>query len=224
MDDRFIIRKLADGVVLAVARLSDCQQQLLPAEETLSHNATPARVRELRGGRALARHALHALGMRGSEPILSGAEGEPLWPAGFCGSLSHTATHVSAIVADNAKHLSVGVDVNDARPLGPHLDAHVANSGEREILLNLSCATTRADVGNIAFSVKEAFFKAQFCLTRLRHLGFSEVCINVGVRCGELAFSCPAVEHALASQVAFNPVSYVGEVTGQLVCWVIWPA
>ena len=64
--------------------------RLFPAEEALVRTADPRRRAEFTAGRACARTALARLGLP-TAPVLAGRAGEPRWPAGVTGSITHCA-------------------------------------------------------------------------------------------------------------------------------------
>lgn len=215
-----ILQKVADRAVLVVGRLSDCQQPLFFEEEILCKNTTMARARELRGGRTVARAALHALGAQ-EAPILSGPHGEPLWSAGICGSIAHTSTHAAAIVAHVVQYQSIGVDINDSRPLGPELERRVASDEERAVVCEMYKDMDN-DAGNVAFSLKEAFYKAQFRITAHTNLAFSEVIINPGTGSRDVIFECQSIRHLLPQTQYLKSKGYASYIDNQIVAWATW--
>jgi enterobactin synthetase component D / holo-[acyl-carrier protein] synthase len=71
---------------------------LFPAEEALVRTADPRRQAEFTAGRACARTALARLGLPAT-PVLTGRAGEPRWPAGVTGSVTHCAGYRACAVA-----------------------------------------------------------------------------------------------------------------------------
>jgi 4'-phosphopantetheinyl transferase EntD len=150
---------------------------LLPAEEPLVAKSVPKRTREVTNARSCARRALAALG-RPEVPILRGAKGEPLWPAGVVGSITHTTGYYAAAVAEATTIRSVGVDaeVHDALPDGV-LD-HIAFGPELVSLARLRAADDETWWDRLLFSAKESVYKAWFPLTG-RWLGFEDAAVTV---------------------------------------------
>src|SRR5260370_255501 len=70
--------------------------------------------------RELARQALGELGVAGVA-ILGGERGEPIWPPGVVGSLTHSDAHCAAAVAPAGDVLTLGIDVEDPAPLRPRV-------------------------------------------------------------------------------------------------------
>lgn len=144
---------------------------LLPEEEFLVAKAVLKRRREVTNARACARRALARLG-RPPVPILRGDKGQPLWPDGVVGSITHTTDYYAAAVADAAQVRSVGVDAEVHGALPDGVLAHVAFGPEPPML-----AALPADAGvwwdRLLFSAKESVYKTWFPLTG-RWLGFED--------------------------------------------------
>ena len=133
----------------------------------LSHHAqlaraVPRRQAEHLAGRMAAVMALRHAGSEDSAPGI-GAHREPLWPAGFTGSITHTAGVAMAVALKTANPADgVGIDLE---ALLDDADAYeiaddVVNPQERRLLearaLPFPLALT------LAFSAKESLFKALF--------------------------------------------------------------
>lgn len=130
--------------------------------------------------RVLARELLAEFG---APPCAIGrdAEGVPLWPPGFAGSLAHDRSHALAALARVGKVTALGVDLEPAAPLPPELTELVATPSERarydEALLRRP----------ILFAVKEAVFKALFPADR-RFLDFHDIEIDLESGCARTKF------------------------------------
>lgn len=177
MDTWPVVAEFLDGGVLIIDELDLCQHPLLPEEHVLALDVTRYRLRELRGGRAVARRGMLYLGASLS-PLLSDHMGAPVWPSGLCGSLSHTPHHVAAFIGPTSQFQSVGVDIDDGRSLG-EAKADVATPDE----LNLTREVAQSHctlAESVVFSVKEAIFKCQCSLTRDQTLDFLDIQIIRG--------------------------------------------
>lgn len=110
-------------------------------------------------GRIAAAHALSALNDRTIPTI--GASGEPLWPAGMSGSITHSGTQAMAIVTRNP-HALIGID---CEAILPESEAHEIKDGvidtEEEAVLSHS-GLPFALALTLIFSAKESLFKALF--------------------------------------------------------------
>ena len=78
---------LPPAVAVAEAFGDQADAGLLPGEEAAIARAVPKRRREFATARACAREALAQLG-EPPVPILRGASGAPLWPAGVAGRVA----------------------------------------------------------------------------------------------------------------------------------------
>jgi 4'-phosphopantetheinyl transferase EntD len=133
-------------------------------------------------------------------PILTGPTGAPVWPDGYCGSLSHTTHHVAAIIALATRYDSVGVDIDDKRPLGSAV-RDVATIAELEIVdAMVQDGATSAEC--LIFSVKEAIFKCQYPLTKDESLDFLDIRLVRGDRPNTLKFRVTDQERTLLTQLA----------------------
>ncbi|MFC7672005.1 4'-phosphopantetheinyl transferase [Mycolicibacterium sp. GCM10028919] len=148
----------------------------LPEEEPLIARSVAKRRNEFVTVRYCARQALGELGV-GPVPILKGDKGEPCWPDGVVGSLTHCEGFRGAVVGWSSDVRSVGIDAepHDVLPKGV-LDA-------------ISLPEERAQLGalpgdlhwdRILFCAKEATYKTWFPLTH-RWLGFEDARISFEV-------------------------------------------
>lgn len=135
---------------------------LLPQEVQLVASASPARQREFAGGRACARRAFEKLGIP-KAAIGRGKEGEPIWPDGLTGSISHAGGQCVAAVARTADVLAVGVDIEIDGQEDPQLTARICSPNELSALRR--CGSRPEDLARVVYSVKESLHKLQFPLT-----------------------------------------------------------
>jgi 4'-phosphopantetheinyl transferase EntD len=163
---------------LASAELYDDPPGLapMPEEEPLIARSVAKRRNEFITARHCARIALGELGFP-PVPILKGDKGEPCWPEGAVGSLTHCAGYRGAVVGRAGLVRSLGVDAepHDVLPDGV-LDAISLPAELSEI------ATLPAEMhwDRILFCAKEATYKAWFPLTK-RWLGFEDAHITFDV-------------------------------------------
>ena len=171
-----IVATLLSGVLpgvnsLAAAEMYTDPPELapLPEEEPLIAKSVAKRRNEFITVRYCARQALVDLGMQ-PVPILKGDKGEPCWPDGVVGSLTHCEGFRGAVVGRSVEVRSVGID---AEPHG------VLPKG---VLDAISLPAERTELGalpagmhwdRILFCAKEATYKAWFPVTK-RWLGFED--------------------------------------------------
>ncbi|MGR4051658.1 4'-phosphopantetheinyl transferase family protein [Kosakonia cowanii] len=89
------------------------------------------------------------------------ADRAPLWPAGWCGSLSHTHDRAIAIIAPGDGGLTPGVDIEMLAPETMRETADMFTSAQEQALL-AACPLPYESALLIAFSAKESLFKALY--------------------------------------------------------------
>jgi 4'-phosphopantetheinyl transferase EntD len=148
----------------------------LPEEEPLIAKSVVKRRNEFITVRHCARIALGELGVA-PVPILKGDKGEPCWPDGVVGSLTHCTGYRGAVVGRSIAVRSVGIDAepHDVLPQGV-LDS-ISLPEERSEMQNLPAGL---HWDRILFCAKEATYKAWFPLTK-RWLGFEDAHITFDV-------------------------------------------
>jgi len=148
----------------------------LPEEEPLIARSVAKRRNEFITVRYCARIALGQLGLP-PVPILKGDKGEPCWPDGVVGSLTHCTGYRGAVVGRSVAVRSVGVDAepHDVLPHGV-LDA-ISLPAERREIKDLPRGL---HWDRILFCAKEATYKAWFPVTK-RWLGFEDAHITFNV-------------------------------------------
>ncbi|MCV7400597.1 4'-phosphopantetheinyl transferase [Mycobacterium fragae] len=141
----------------------------LPEEEPLIARSVAKRRNEFITVRHCARIAMSELGVP-PVPILKGDKGEPCWPDGVVGSLTHCTGYRGAVVARSTAVRSVGVDAepHDVLPDGV-LDAITLPEERHEI----AALPEGLHWDRILFCAKEATYKAWYPLTK-RWLGFED--------------------------------------------------
>lgn len=143
---------------------------LFPGEdEALGPRAVPQRRMLYALGRAAARDALQQLGVA-PVAIGRGAGGQPLWPAGIVGAISHTRSIVVALVGWQRDYVGLGVDVEE---LGRGVDARIARLVARPS--EMAWVNPEAGIERLImlFSAKESVFKALYPAEQV-WFGFSD--------------------------------------------------
>ena len=155
---------------LALAQVKDSDvsrsHELHPEERALIHpKASPKRLREFTLGRAAAHQALERVGFDSSFAVLSGSRGEPLWPSGAVGSISHCDYFAAALVGRTDSVRGIGIDLQT-------LNRSVSENVGRRICLASEMAWCNEDLLDFSrrllriFSVKETLFKALYPLCK----------------------------------------------------------
>jgi 4'-phosphopantetheinyl transferase EntD len=176
-----VTARLLTGVLpaaVASAELYDDPPDLapLPEEEPLIARSVAKRRNEFITVRYCARRALGELGLP-PVPILKGDKGQPCWPEGVVGSLTHCEGFRGAVVGRVADVRSVGIDAepHDVLPKGV-LDA-ISLAAERK---EIAALPGGLHWDRILFCAKEATYKTWFPLTH-RWLGFEDAHITFTV-------------------------------------------
>lgn len=179
-DARMFHLDLDDGVVLVARRVEE-PAELHPEEAAcLSDRAVPRRRADFAAGRTAARQALTDLGV-GPSPVGKGAAGEPLWPPGVVGSITHGAGWALALVGRATRSGGLGIDLEAAGRYFPELVAEVAFGDERD-RLDIVTGDPLARGTLELFAVKEAIYKAFYPRVR-EFFGFEAV--RVGAEGGD---------------------------------------
>ena len=153
----------------------DPDAYLLPDEEHLVAKAVAKRRREVTNARTCARRALARLGIA-ETAIPRGAKGEPLWPAGVVGSITHTTGYFAAAVAQADKIRSIGIDAEVHGELPDGVLSHIGFGPELTWLAGRDHTEVWWD--RLLFSAKESVYKAWFPLTG-RWLGFEDATVII---------------------------------------------
>nr|WP_062342614.1 4'-phosphopantetheinyl transferase superfamily protein [Herbidospora sakaeratensis] len=154
-------------VVAADTRADLLDGPLFPEEEAVVSRAVGRRRREFTTARVCARDALRRLG-RPAAPILPGPAGEPLWPDGVTGSITHCAGYRGAVVGSLADAAAIGVDAEPNEPLPDGVLAAVGLPPERGHVGGLLRAYPSIRWDRLLFSAKESVYKAWFPLVNIR--------------------------------------------------------
>lgn len=149
---------------------------LLPAEKAYLANITSEeRIQHFNTGRYCARQALNNLNIF-HVSIRKGPDGEPVWPAGIVGSISHSKHLAGAVVARADKLLSIGMDIETIGDITPQIWDTVFVETEQQFLKNFK-GDDLALYSTLLFSGKESFYKLQHPLTKT-FLDFTDVEIS----------------------------------------------
>lgn len=169
-------RVLPEAVAVVAAR-EDRDAELFPAELEALGQAVEKRRREFVTARACAREALARLGLP-PQPVPTGAKGEPVWPDGVVGSITHCAGYRACAVAAASELTTIGIDAEVAAPLPDGLIADIALPEERRWIERLAIEAPGVSWDRLLFSIKESIYKAWFPLTR-SWLGFEDASVTL---------------------------------------------
>ncbi|WP_255435630.1 4'-phosphopantetheinyl transferase [Paracoccus sp. S1E-3] len=151
---------LPPGAGLAVVPLAATEQITLPARIRAS---APRRRASFTAGRLAARTALRRAGLAEAEAPGMDADGLPVWPAGWRGSISHGGSLAAAIAAPAGTARLIGLDIE--RLVTPETARRLAPDVMPELPPGRSGLSLHHEVTRV-FSAKEALFKALYPATR----------------------------------------------------------
>lgn len=172
-----MLERILPAAVAVVGSNEDRSVELFPEEAEALGNAVEKRRLEFVTARACAREALSRLGVP-AQPIPTGSRGEPVWPAGIVGSITHCAGYRACAVAHANELITIGVDAEPDEPLPPDLLADIALPEEQRWIESAVVADPGTSWDRLLFSIKESIYKAWFPLTR-SWLGFEDAVVSI---------------------------------------------
>jgi 4'-phosphopantetheinyl transferase EntD len=170
-------RIVPDRVVAIETRQELLETELFAQELAIVENAVEKRRNEFVTARACAHAALEGLGVP-AQPILNGERGEPLWPAGVVGSITHCKDYRACVVAHESAVATLGIDAELSAPLPDGVLEAIAHPQELEWVGKLQSSDPDTHWDRLLFSAKESVYKAWFPLAR-RWLGFEDALVTV---------------------------------------------
>ena len=164
------IRQFADEHALIIADISASDPEFVHylsslglSLETLKPREKEARLTEVAYNSLIAR-----LGTELPLPREHGRMGEPIWPEGLVGSVTHKNGTAIVAIAECKKYQSLGIDLEYVDPLREHnIQSRVLTAAEQKF------NQSQADL-LLIFSAKESIYKAIYPLTH-EFFGFKDV-------------------------------------------------
>ncbi len=173
-----MIEEILTPTVVAVdTREELLDVELFPEELAALGRAVEKRRHEFITARACARRALERLGVAPCA-IVNGERGQPLWPQGVVGSITHCAGYRACVVARQAQVVGVGVDAEPHAPLPDGVLGQIARAEERPRLAGLAGAEPAVHWDRLLFCAKEAVYKVWFPLAAC-WLGFEDATLTI---------------------------------------------
>jgi 4'-phosphopantetheinyl transferase EntD len=183
-----VIEEILPGSVIAVeARHDPADVRLFPEEELAVGRAVEKRRREYTTARMCARAALGKLGFP-AVPIPTGERGEPQWPAGIVGSITHCDGYRACAAARLREIVDVGTHAEPNAALPDGLLGDIARPEELPWLRRLELERPEVHWDRLLFSAKESVYKAWFPLAR-RWLGFEDAVVALDPSAGAFTAS-----------------------------------
>jgi 4'-phosphopantetheinyl transferase EntD len=177
-----MLERILPPAATVVATTEERSVELFAEEEAAVGNAVAKRRSEFVTARACARDALCQLGFP-RQPIPAGSRGEPLWPAGVVGSITHCTGYRACAVAPAGELLSIGVDAEVDDPLPRGLIGDIALPEERRWIEEATATAPGISWDRLLFTIKESIYKAWFPLART-WLGFEDASVAIDPSAG----------------------------------------
>lgn len=130
-------------------------------EQRISSKFSEQRRNEYTSGRIIAKHLLERIGIY-NFPILRGTLGEPLWPQGVTGSISHCADRCFVAIAEKKHYKSIGIDIDSIDDLPETLIDDVCTYSEKKWIRSMKCQEKAYPYAKMIFSAKESAYKCIF--------------------------------------------------------------
>src|SRR6185437_9189036 len=99
----------AEAIVAEVFGTELDQGELFPQEAAAIARAVPKRRGEFTAVRVCARSAFARLGLQAA-PVIPGPAGEPQWPDGIVGRITHCAGYGATVIARDSQIEALGID------------------------------------------------------------------------------------------------------------------
>ncbi len=167
------------SIVVFQALVGAADQYLIGAESAHISTMAPSRRAAFTAGRAAAHAGLAHLGIV-EQALVIGPGGQPAWPTGVTGSITHTGrlafaaiTTVESSPDAGRSPIAIGIDAEERGRIDGELVPMIMTAGERSVWAGLTPAAADA-FATLTFSAKEALYKAQFAFTGA-WLGFEHV-------------------------------------------------
>ncbi len=151
--------------------------ELFPEEHAALGRPVEKRRREFVTARACARRALAQLGLPPS-PIAAGERGQPLWPAGVVGSITHCEGYRACAVGRAEELAGLGIDAEPHLPLPTGVIDEIARAEERPLLARLAREQPTVHWDRLLFCAKETVYKVWFPIAH-RWLGFDDAVLSI---------------------------------------------
>lgn len=172
-----MIERILPQCVAAVEAWGDVSDApLFPVEELVVRGALPARQAEFATARSCARRALRKLGVP-EQAIAAGAAGEPCWPAGCVGSITHCRGYRASAVARSQDVSALGIDAEPDLPLPGGVLERIALPAELRYVNDSRGSVGTPNLDCLLFCAKEAALKAWFPVIA-RRLAFKRVSVT----------------------------------------------
>ena len=170
-----------DNVEYVIKRIEETNSDmLLPEEQDYCARFGKKRRMEYIVGRSCVRGLFNKLGLRTS-PLLTGSHGEPLWPEGITGSISHCDEYCFVAVSEQKHLLSLGIDIEPYDFLSQDVEELICTQFERKWIRSIGKSDQTIPWSKIIFSAKESAYKCIFPLEK-KFIDFHDAEIEITQR------------------------------------------
>jgi len=173
---------LLDGDEIGNTDMTD----LSAAEYSHIMNAVPKRQMEFISGRKISRRLLLQLGY---SPALipRGEHGNPIWPTGIVGSITHTDDYCLVALGKQSMLTSVGIDLEHVGSVEANLWSLLFTDAEIAQLNAEKDDAVRNELATILFTAKEAFYKYNYPIDG-KWLDFKDINVGFDRQSNKLSF------------------------------------
>ena len=191
---------------LVIGRIGEHEIELFESEQSDDIDSfSRQRKSEYASGRRVAHEAIKLLA---GEPQAVTRDGRlPVWPAAYCGSISHSREVAVALVASTGDCQGVGLDVVKKNAVSVKVGIRIMHPEE----MHPSTGFTDTDWRAIVFSAKESVYKAVHPLIG-EFLGFRDVEIKMNE--SDRSFAAATVKEGPSSKVVQAGVGFVTDFEG----------
>jgi 4'-phosphopantetheinyl transferase EntD len=154
---------LSEEIAWTVVKLTDPLQPLSSNESEIITDACAKRQLEFKAGRHAAKTALKKLIPLFDGELLKGDYGQPIWPTGFTGSISHSQHLAISVVSSHNRYKALGIDIEQHRSIEQRDWPSFCTQQDINHLIKLAKAHSCCNITHLAaliFSIKEAILKA----------------------------------------------------------------
>ena len=121
-------------------------------------NANEKRKTEFLLGRYCAFQALKKCGYNDELNLPIGKDGGPVWPSGYCGSITHCDGLVKSVVAESQFYRSLGLDSQPTMNQKTFSNIHKKIMTPYELTLEI-VGLSKLEIATLIFSAKESIYK-----------------------------------------------------------------
>ena len=175
-----------EGVLTATSLVATDHAPSLLAEADALGPATWLRRNAFATSRRLARDLLAQSGCEDAT-IGRRADGAPIWPSGLCGSFSYNEEWCAVAVAKSLPGSAIGIDLERLEDIPYNAWDDIVSYQELRGMSRHGLPP--AQLVNLAFTAKEAYFKAQCPLTGDADLEFRDVRLAIDSTDGQLTLA-----------------------------------